>query len=362
MSWTPPDPAALASQAASIYEGALPEPDARNPNSVLGATARVAALAAYGVHLAQAEEARELWPDTAVDNLERLAGIKGLTRDPASAASFNATMTAATSQPVTVPLATQATGANGLTYQTTAAVTIAAGATATVAWQCLTAGSAGTRAAGDTLTLVSPIAGLSAQTATVVSDASLTPGEDVESNDNLRARLLDVWRTDAAAGNAADWRKWVKAALPLATYVAVLPRWAGLGSVGLAIAMSGPRAPTAAELATITAYVSDNSRRPVTAQPYPFAAPLVAVPVTLHLVPDTQATRAAALSALAAFFLQDASIADPNVANSGTIARSRLDAALSAGDGEWEHVLSAPTADVTQPTGSMPVLGAVSFV
>jgi uncharacterized phage protein gp47/JayE len=361
MSWTPPDPATLAGTAASIYEGLLDNPDARSPNSALGATCRVAAMAVYGVYLAQTQEARELWPDTAVDNLERLAEIKGLTRDAASAASFDATMTTTSVGAVTIPLNTQGTGTNGLTYETTAAVTIAAGGTGTLNWVCLTAGSAGTRAAGDTITLVSAIAGLQTQTATVISDSALTSGEDEETDDSLRARLLDAWRTDAAAGNAADWRKWVKAALPDATYIAVLPRWAGLGTVGLPIAMTGPRAPTSAELATILAYASDTSRCPVCSVPYPFAAPLVAVPVTLHLNPDTSSTRAAAKTALISFFLQDGSICDPNVADSGLIAISRLDAALSAGDGEWEHTRSAPTADVQVATGSMPVLGTVTF-
>ncbi len=361
MSWSPPDPATLAGRAASIYESALDNPDARSPNSVLGATCRVAAMGAHGIHLAQTEEARELWPDTAVDNLTRLAAIKGLTRTAASAASFNATMTATSVGAVTVPAGTQGTGTNSLIYQTTAAATVAAGGAGAVHWECLTAGSDGTRAAGDTITLVSPLSGLQVQTATVVDDTSLTAGEDQESLDNLRARLLDVWRSDAAAGNAADWRKWVRAALPLATYVAVLPRWAGLGTVGLAIAMTGPRQPTTDELATISTYVSDSSRRPVCAVPYPFAAPLVSVGVTVHLNPDTSATRAAALATLQAFFLQDASIRDPNVTTSGTIARSRLDAALSAADGEWEHITSAPSADVVVATGSLPALGTVQF-
>jgi len=360
MPWSFPTPDEIASEGAAVYEGALDgNPDARSPNSVLGATCRVAGTSTYGVYLGQAAQANELWPDTAVDELERLAGIWGLTRTPATPASCNATLAA--SAPTDVLLATQATGPNNLVYQTTAAVTVGTGPTV-LHWVCRTAGAAGTLAASDTLTLVSPIGGLTAQAATVLGDATLTPGEDQESLDSLRARLLFKIRSSAAAGNSADWTRWVREALPLAIYVSVFPRWAGIGNTGIAVAMSGPRAPTTDELAAITAYLSDLGRKPTTAVPIVFAAPLAPVNLTLHLVPDTLATRAAAIAALSVFFLQDAAIANPAIANSGTIAMSRLDAALSAGDGEWEHVRSAPTADVTVATGSLPVLGAVSFV
>lgn len=354
MPWPIPTPDVIASQAASIYEGALPgDPDARSPNSVLGATARVVGMATYGVYLGQAAQAIELWPDTAVENLDRLAGIKGLTRDPATPASFDTALQGILS--ITVPAGTQATGPNNLVYQTTAAVTLSGSSPVVANWVCTTAGSAGTLAAGASLTLVSPLFYLTSQTTTVVADSALTPGEDEESNDSLRARLLLAWRTDAAAGNAADWAGWVRAALPGASYVAVLPRWGGLGNVGLAVAMAGPAVPSSGQLSTIGAYVSDPSRCPVTAVPVVFAATLQPVGVTLHLVPDTLATRAAATAALGRFFLQDAAIG-------GTIAMSRLDAALSAGDGEWEHVRSAPGADVVCASTNLPVLGGVSFV
>ena len=82
---------------------------------------------------------------------------------------------------------------------------------------------------------------------------------------------------------------------------------------------------------------------------------------TLHLVPSTAATQAAALAALQAFFLQDGGIASPSVVNSGTIAMSRMDAAISAGDGEFEHTRSAPAADVVASYGTLLTLGSVTF-
>ena len=361
MPWPIPAPDAIASQAAGVYEGALEgAPDARSPNSVLGATTRVVGMATYGVYLGQAAQAVELWPDTAVDNLDRLAGIKGLVRDAASPASCDATMQCtALAGSVDVPLGTQATAPNNLVYQTTADVSVGTGPT-TVPFVCTAAGSAGTLTAGTALTLVSPIEGLAAQTATVLGDANLTPGEDEESNDSLRARLLLAWRSDAAAGNAADWAGWVRASLPAAIYVAVLPRWGGLGNVGLALAMAGPAVPTGAQIAAVQAYVSAPGRCPVCAVPVVFAATLQPVNVTLHLVPSTAATQAAALAALQQLLLQQ-TIASPSVVNSGTLAMSALDAAVSVADGEFEHTRSAPAADVVASPGTLLTLGAVSF-
>jgi uncharacterized phage protein gp47/JayE len=203
---------------------------------------------------------------------------------------------------------------------------------------------------------------LAPQSATVVADDALTPGEDVETNESLQARLLLKIRSDAKAGNSADWASWTQAVLPLVQYVSVFPRWAGIGNVGIAIAMAGPTAPTSTQITTLTTALSNPDQCPVCAVPIVFAAAFVPVNFTLHLVPDTLATRAAAIAALGQFFLQDASISNPAKANSGTIAMSRADAALSAGDGEWEHVRSAPTADVTVAAGSLPVLGSVTFV
>jgi hypothetical protein len=68
----------IASRAASVFEGALPgDPDARSTNSALGATCRVVAPALYGAYLQQAAMETELWPDTAVDNLDRLPASRG---------------------------------------------------------------------------------------------------------------------------------------------------------------------------------------------------------------------------------------------------------------------------------------------
>ena len=111
---------------------------------------------------------------------------------------------------------------------------------------------------------------------------------------------------------------------------------------------------TSTEISALTAYLSDPSRCPVCAVPVVIAATLLPVDFTLHLVTDTLARRAACIAALQQFFLQDGQIG-------GAIAVSRADAAISAGDGEWEHIRTAPAADVVCAATALPVLGTVSF-
>jgi uncharacterized phage protein gp47/JayE len=87
-----------------------------------------------------------------------------------------------------------------------------------------------------------------------------------------------------------------------------------------------------------------------------YACVLNPVNVTLHLNPDTVTIRAAASSALALSFAQDAAIG-------GTTYKSRLETAIGISDGEDSDEMTAPAADVAAPTlFSLNVLGTVSFV
>ena len=144
---------------------------------------------------------------------------------------------------------------------------------------------------------------------------------------------------------------WAKDALSTVAYVETLPAWTGLGNVGVAIAMSGPRVPTSPELAAVAAYI--NARRPVTAAVFVLGATLLPINISLHLIPDTVATRAAVTAALQIAFLQDAQIG-------GTVFASRLDNAIS-GSGEYAHERFSPTADVAVGATQLPTIGTVSF-
>ena len=345
MTWQVPSPDALASRAAGVFEQAFPGADARSENSVLAAISRVNGLSVYDVYLYQARLAQEMMLDTSVDWLGRHALEWGVPQVQALTAVGPVSFTGADG--TIVPGGATLTSAAGQVFTVNAAVTLAGGAVAQVTASA--AGSAGSLPAGAVLTLVSPISGLAPQSATVAAGGLV--GADIESNDSWRARILLRIRTPPMGGAAPDYTAWVQQFSPGAI-VAVKPNWVGNGTVGLVVAMPGPAVPSAPQLAAIAVYV--NSLRPVTGQLVMVAASLSTVNITLHISPDTTAIRAGVLSALALFFMQDATIG-------GTIFLSRLDNAISSASGEYSHGRSLPAADVVMGATAMPTLGTVTF-
>ncbi|EHH69533.1 baseplate J/gp47 family protein [Gluconobacter morbifer] len=119
-------------------------------------------------------------------------------------------------------------------WAVTSAVTIAAGASASVCVQATVAGTSGNLAANTAGTLVSPVAGISS----VVSDQNgIAGGAPIEAVESWRARIIDAIRTPYGGGTSADYEKWATAAG--AAYVNVVLGWLGRGTVGVIVAMSG---------------------------------------------------------------------------------------------------------------------------
>lgn len=364
MTWPLPQPSDIADRAAGVIEaeyarvyalrnpGAPPvQPDARSSNSLLAVDARVAAEATFDLYLYQGRLAKELMPDTAVDWLSRQGAIWGVPQGQPIAASGSVVAVGA---PTTViPADFPATAPGNVLYAAVAEGTIAASGTISIGVTAEVAGAAGNLAPSVVLTPVSPLGGLTSLT---VDANGLTGGQDLEPIESWRARILQRIRNPSSGGNEGDWEGWARAALPGAIAHATSP---GPGQVTIAIAMPGiptPVAPSAAQIATVQAYVSDaTARKPLGITPTVVAATLTPIPWTLHLNPDTPAIRAAAQEALQLWFAADAAIG-------GTLDISRGDAALSTADGEFSHDRQAPTADYSAGVTELPILGVVSFV
>lgn len=346
MTWSIPDPGALASVAAGVFEQSFPGADARSPNSGMAVISRVTGMSVYDAYLYQARLAQELMPDTALDWLDRHGAIWGVPRGNPQPARGNAAFVGA--DDIVVPGGVTLTSVTGVAYTTDSAVTLAGGAVAPVT--AVLAGVGGNLAGGAVLTLASPIGGLAPQSGAVDLNG-LAGGVGIEALESWRVRILSRIRQQLMGGAPADYEAWVQQASPGA-YLSVQPAWVGLGTVGLLVAMRGPLVPTPSQLAAIAAYVAP--RKPVTAQVVVVPASLLAVDVSLHLSPDTVAIRAATLAALGLFFDQDAAIG-------GTIFISRLDAAISSASGEYSHERALPAADVAMGATQMPVLGSVIF-
>lgn len=387
MSWPIPLPTDIAERAKAAFEvelarvWALLNPnappaivDARSPTSSMAIHADVLALSAFDVWLYVKRLSRELMPTSAVDWLPYHGSMWGVARVLATPSGAFVTLTGAVG--TFIPVGTLLTSPQPLSYtiqDSASAQTIlvpgvppqpsytirgyaipAGGTTVTVPIACTVAGSAGTLPTGTVLTIVSPIGGLSPQTGVVVAGG--TPGEDDEDFEVWRGRIIARIRQRGLGGNATDFIQWAQEVYPGAL---VSPTSPAVGLIVVAFAMPSAstwRAPTAGEVATMSAYLNDAMWRK------PLGAPLVSVvpvtlqpvPVTLHMNPDNLATEAAATAALARFFLVDATI-------NGTIMVERLDVAVANSSGEFSHVRSAPSADVTAGTTTLLVLGTVTF-
>lgn len=93
---------------------------------------------------------------------------------------------------------------NNERYYVTSTVVVAAGI-ATLSLTARNSGVAGNLGNGETLTIGTPIAGLT-NIATVT--ATVTTGAEVETDASYRIRILDVIRSKGGGGNLADYRIW----------------------------------------------------------------------------------------------------------------------------------------------------------
>ena len=171
------------------------------------------ALEFEGIGLGAQEAAHRVLLRFAVgQDLDDFADDDGTARQPASSARRVVSVSGPVSSTVPVGGATFGS-AGGLRFQpidpATGAVltsieTDGAGA-ATVVCRCTTTGVIGNLVTGTILTWSTAPAGFAA-TGTIVSSGSSREGEDAESDDSLRARLLERRKERPASGNRADWR------------------------------------------------------------------------------------------------------------------------------------------------------------
>jgi len=201
--------------------------------------------------------------------------------------------------------------------------------------------------------MVSPLAGVQA-TATA---GLLSGGADVETDDALRARLLDRIQQPPQGGAAADYIAWALA-VPGVTRAWVYPGELGDGTVTVRFVRDNDGSgaaiiPDATEVATVQAYI--DARRPVTAKVTVVA--LVAVPINFTitgLTPGTTAVQAAVSAELQDLLLREAT-------PGGTILLSHMRAAISAAAGETDYALTSPTANVVSTTGNMSTMGTITW-
>lgn len=338
------------------------------PNSVTRVMSDAMSGAAFLCLLYVDWLSNQLLPDTAesvwLDRhgtlwLTNADGSKG--RKLGTYASGVITMTGTFGTPV--PYGTQLTGGiSGILFQTQEVATIGAGPTP-ISVRALSVGAAGNLAAGSGMTLAVAIAGVDGQ-ATVVS---MDGGTDPETDDELRARVLERIQNPPMGGDADDYVEW-SLAVGGVTRAWSAPNEMGIGTVTVRFMMDDLRStndgfPLDDDVAAVQAYL--DTVRPVCVKDFFVEAP-IAYPVDFtiaDLEPGDAGTRAAVAVSVANMLHDKAA---PGYALNGVLQPAQTIYAAWVSDAILNTIgvvsFDLNMADVPMPdNGHMAVLGTITY-
>ncbi len=333
-------------------EGRLPGAQPRLRRSLLGIAIRAVAGSIYGLYSVISKVVDYIMPDSCTGwILDRWAAIfLKVPRKSATLASGNITFTGTNG--VDVPAGTAVQRADGVEFVTDALVTIAFG----VASAAITANETGAdynTSAAVTLTLTAPISGINSDA--TVAGYGITGGADIESDDSLRSRLLDVLRNPPQGGNATDYKVWAREVTGV-TRAWSYPLEGGAGNVVVRFMMDdsyGDGIPLAGDVTTVQDYIEP--LHPASAILTVVAPVAVALDFTLHVDPNSKPVVKNAVTAeLADMILRDS---QPG----GTILLSHISEAISRATGEVDHTITAPAGDTNYTTNQIAVMGAITW-
>ena len=328
----------------------LPGADARLRRTVENVLVKVVTMASHELHGYLDWIARQILPDTAdASELERHASIWKVTRKSATPAQGPIIFTG--QNDTVIPAGTFLQRADGVQYTLDADVTIDAGTGSGIVTAVVT-GIEGVAPANTKLNPLTPLVGLNANA--LVGAGGLTGGFDIESDDNLRARVLERIQLPPHGGAAHDYIAWAKEVAGV-TRAWVYPEQMGAGTVVVLFVMDDKPdtiIPSVGEIEDVQAYI-DNVR-PVTADVTVTAPTPVTVDLEIHINPNTQAVKDAIAAELTDFFRREAY-------PGGALYLSRINEAISTAAGEFDHVLVTPSANVSRSFGEVSVLGDITW-
>lgn len=319
--------------------------------SVLGVLSRVFAGLAHLLHGHLDWNSRQLFPDTAEsENLERWAAIWGITRNAATYATGTVIFTG--QDGAGVPTNTLVALSNGQRYGVVTGGVISGGSVE-LAVTAIEAGQAGNVEGGVLVSIVGGLADVNS-TATVTA-GGMTGGLDAESDDALRERLITRIQQPPAGGAKHDYEAWAKEVTGVKR-VWVYPERSGPGTVIVAIEGEVRTSTHLAESSLVDAVQAHiEEERPVTAQVGVFPPIIQPLNVTVSVVPDTPAVRAAVEAELA-------DMLDRSASPGGIVPISHFYEAISIASGEQDNALISPSANVQADPDSVLVLGTVTWV
>jgi uncharacterized phage protein gp47/JayE len=331
--------------------------------SLLAALARAISGAAHQLHGHLVFISKQIFPDQAeVEFLERWASIYGLERNPATFAQIQIDVTFTAAATVSAGTIYQRTDQTEYTVNADI-VAVGAGVVQGIVTASV-AGSGPNIDDGETLSLQSPIANVDTD-ATV--DSTVVEGEDEETDEALRQRLVDRIQQPPAGGKVSDYIAFAKDVSGV-TRVWVLPDWLGPGTVGVSFVQDNDTPsiiPDAAEIALVQTSIDE--QKPVTAGAVAIAPIENTTPMTISIFPNTADVRAAVEAELEDLFLRESQVKGAFQAvnlpvYTGKISLSRINEAISIAAGEQDHILTSPTVDPEPATDNgLLTLGTLTF-
>lgn len=322
---------------------------------LMAVVARMQGGVSHGLYGYLAWLALQLMPDTAeAEHLQRWASIWGVAQKPATFAQGTAIFAGvAGMEPAVFPAGTRVQRRDGRLYQVLVDTAITAGAngTAVLPLAAIDPGDEGNAPAGTPLQLISPLSGAEAQG---VSIAGLSGGTDAESDQSLRARLLTRIRTQPSGGAQRDYVTWALQ-VPGVTRAWCAPGEMGRGSVTVRFVMDGVYEngiPMPDDVARVKAHI--DGQRPVTADVYVVAPVPQPIDLDLRITPDSPRVRVTTAEAAWAVLQLEA---EPG----GMVIVSHISEAISLAQGEEDHALIAPAANVQMPKGHLAVPGVINW-
>jgi uncharacterized phage protein gp47/JayE len=356
----------------------------RSPLGVLGTVVAGLQDSQFGYLDWQTKEAVPVTADG--EYLIGWGSLRGVALEAAAAATGTASVAGATPSSA-IGDGLQLQRSDGALYTTVGSTTVAGDGTATVNVTASAAGSISNCTPGQTLSWVSPVAGLP-ETVTVVS---LSGGTDVETNEHYRTRMLQAWANPPQGGDLADYVKWCFDNVPAVTRCwAAGPTVMGAGTVTVYFCIDDDSHTNGIPTGTngVSQYESRDTAasgdqlavgdaiyplRPATALVYAAAPSGVALNITLAEVPNDATIRAGITAAVQGFLLREATPAGAQVirrlANGsmtietgGTLRLAHLEAAIAAVDGLDNFVMTSPAADVVlSVNGQLSTPGTITY-
>lgn len=332
-------------------ESNLPGTDAKVRRSNLNILGKLIAGVAHGIYGYIAWSGKQILPfEAEAEELDRHANFwLPVPRKPATPATGNVTFTGTNGTVIVAE--TVLIRADGVEFMTDADATIAAGA-ALAAVTAAVAGAAGNSAAASTLTLASPVAGVNG--VVTIDGSGLTQGADVETDEELRVRVLARPKQPPHGGANFDYVTWALEVSGV-TRAWCYPLEQGDGTVTVRFVRDNDVSiiPDAAEVTAVQDYI--DGLYPVTGHLFvvaPISAPIDFIFTTI--APDTQAVKDAVALELADMIQRES---EPG----GTILITHIRAAISLAAGEDNYVLTAPAADIAHATGYMATMGNITW-